>query len=374
MPAEHIKLAAADIDSPALLRVARALSDGAIVAFPTETVYGVAASASNADGVRRLRQIKKRDADKPFTVHVGHRERVNAFVPTISALGERLVRKGWPGPLTLIFPVDDPKSAPVYQELCDEGAASIFGPSGVGVRFPADDIATALINVAGVPIVASSANAGGDSAPIDVADMKPEFLDAVDFVLDSGETRYRRGSTIVRLNGDGYQVVREGVLDDRTVQRLARLGILFVCTGNTCRSPIAEGICKKLLAESVGCRPDELAARGIIVQSAGTSAWAGGPAAPQSVEVCSARDIDISQHRSQGLTSDLIQGSDYIFALTRSHMDMIRGTLHGSTAIVELLDEQGDIADPVGGPVEQYEQVTRQIEKALARRLEEVAI
>lgn len=374
MPSEHLKITADETNSPDLRRVAKALADGAIVAFPTETVYGVAANASNADVMLRLREIKQRDADKPFTVHVGRRDSIDAFVPEMSPLGRRLVQKGLPGPMTLIFGVSDPASASVYGKLSKEGAASIYGKGGVGIRFPADEVACALIGMSESPIVATSANAGGEPPPTSVDGMSPAFRDAVDFVVDSGETRYRKASTIVHLDGEGFRVLREGVLDERTVQRLARVGILFVCTGNTCRSPIAAGLCMKSLASRMGCRPDELAARGLAVHSAGTSAWAGGSASHESVEVCANRDVDISGHQTQPLTDDLIRSSDYIFAMTRGHLNTIRGMSPASADRVKLLDESGDIADPVGGPVEHYEQVARQIEQALARRLDEVSI
>ena len=148
MPAEHIRLASTDVDSPELRRVAKALAEGAVVVFPTETVYGVCANAGSAEGMARLRQAKTRDADKPFTVHIGKRERVEAFVPDMSALARRLVHKGWPGPLTLIFSIDNQSTKAVDVDML------LIGPNYsikhmLGLRFQrGDNIKGALGDIA----------------------------------------------------------------------------------------------------------------------------------------------------------------------------------------------------------------------------------
>jgi len=372
MPPERLSIQPDDGRSPELRRAAEALRDGGIVVFPTETVYGVAANAANDESIRRLQSIKQRDAGKPFTVHVGRRDAVETFAPAVSPLGRRLIRKALPGPVTLIFEAKTPDAAPAYGSLSSAGAASIYGAGSVGIRYPAHAVAAGLAMMAEVPMVASSANAAGGPPPTDAGQVDDAVLEAADLVIDAGPTQYRQASTVVALNGDGFRIAREGVLDERTVQRLARLGILFVCTGNTCRSPIAAGLCRKMLAERLGCAPSELADRGIVVQSAGVGGWPGAPASPESIESCRLRGADISDHRSQPLGQDVVNGSDYIFVMTRGHLEAVRSMTALPDDRLMLLDEAGDIPDPIGGPASQYEQVAEQIERALARRLETI--
>jgi protein-tyrosine phosphatase len=374
MPPERFSIQPDDDRSPELRRVAEAMRDGAIVVFPTETVYGIAANAASDDSIRRLQSIKHRDAGKPFTVHVGDRASVAAYAPSVSPLGRRLIRKAMPGPVTLIFDAQAPESAAGYDRLSATGASSIYGLGSVGIRFPAHLVASGLAMMADVPIVASSANAAGDAPPTEVGQIDAGLQDVVDFVIDAGPTQYRKASTVVALNGDGYRIAREGVLDERTIQRLARLGILFVCTGNTCRSPIAEGLCRKMLADRLGCTTDALTERGIVVQSAGVGGWPGSAASPESVEACRRRGADISGHRSQALGQDVLLGSDYIFTMTRGHLETIRAMTLLPDDRLMLLDESGDIADPIGGTASQYEDAAQQIERALAKRLENLDV
>ena len=374
MTAEIIAIDPNAPNPDSIKRAAGALAEGALVAFPTETVYGLAASAANQNSVEKLRELKGRESTQPFTVHIGRSEDCETFVPEISNLGRRFMRKGWPGPLTLVFTVENPSTATIHTRLSDAGREAIYSRGSVGVRHPDHRAAEAFLSAAGVPVIASSANRTGLAPPIEAHEIAESLGNEIDLVIDSGVTRYRKGSTIVALNGSGYKLLREGVWDERTVRRLSTVNILFVCTGNTCRSPIAEGLCRKLLAQRLDCRMDELSARGISVMSAGTSAYGGGRASPESVEVVSRRGGDISGHVSQPLTTELIRTADYIFAMTRTHLDAVAYLAPFAASKVSTLLENDDIADPVGGPVEDYERVATQIEAALATRLNEVQL
>jgi protein-tyrosine phosphatase len=359
---------------PDVDRAAHALTNGALVAFPTETVYGLAANAAHAESVRRLREAKGRAADQPFTVHIGRRTDCEEFVPELSAVAQRLVKKGWPGPLTLIFPVHDPARARVHARLSRPGVESVYSNNTVGIRFPDDRIAERLLISTDGPIVASSANPTGSPPPTDGDAVRQQLGERVDILLDAGPTRYRKSSTIVTLNGRGYKILRSGVLDERTIQRLATVNILFVCTGNTCRSPMAAAFCAQMLAERIGCRLDELPAHGVIVHSAGTLGVSGGRASREAVEVCRRQGLDISSHVPRGLDVELIGPADYIYTMARHHVDVVRSLSPRDAAKACPIHPEEDIADPIGGSVEDYQRAADKIKEALGKRMSEVVI
>ncbi len=358
----------------AVAQGARLLAEGALVAFPTETVYGVGASAARPDAVERLRQIKQRPVDKPFTVHIGRPQDAYAFVPELSPVARRMISKGWPGPLTLILSVAHPAAAGVAKQLPPGQHHTIYHDGTVGLRCPDDPLARDLLIQAGVPVVAASANMAGQPPPRDASEALEDLAGKVDLIIDAGMTRYARASTIVRVNQKGYQILRAGVYDERTIRRLAALAVLFVCTGNSCRSPMAEGLCRSMLAERLRCGPGELAEHGVEVLSAGSMATAGGPASYNAVQACRARGVDISHHTSQPLTAELVNQADHIFTMCDHHTETVLAIQPGATAKTDRLDPGGDIADPMGGDEEAYNSCAARIAEALQRRLKDLPV
>lgn len=367
------KLEANADHSDVIAEAARCLADGGLVVFPTETVYGLGVNATHPSALKRLRAVKERTEEKPFTVHIGSRSEVSRFVPNLSGLGHRLTGKAWPGPLTIIFHVADVLAAPVIRETAPEHAAALYHEGTVGIRCPDDPAALALLSATGVPVVATSANPAAKPAPIDADEALATLDGQVDLVLDAGRTRYARPSTIVEVTDNTYRVLRAGVLDDRMIRRMAQVLFLTVCSGNTCRSPMAAGLLRRLLAEKLGVAEKDLAARGYTVESAGTSAMSGAPPSPAAVRALAARGIDIAAQKSQPLTPDLASRADYIFAMTDSHVQTIGRLCPSARArVVKLAAE--NIEDPIGEGDEVYAQCARHIEQALQRRLEEVAL
>ena len=349
------------------------LSSGGLVVFPTETVYGLAARADDPQAMARLRDVKGRDVQQGFTVHLARREDARNYVTQMPPLADRLIRKAWPGPLTILLEEKNPASAPVLTGRGEAAQEAIYYNGTVGLRCPDDAVARAILKNVDAPVVAASANLAGQPPP-QTGDEVLQSLDGkFDLLVDAGRTLYSRASTIVKVTGSDYEIVREGVLDAGTIERLAVAYILFVCTGNTCRSPMAAGLARKMLADRLGCDVRTLERHGVKVTSAGTSGGAG-PASSGALRAMSQRGVDLSEHTSTALTPELIRQADHVFVMTRAHLDEVLSMAPWAEGKTSLLLDSQDVEDPVGSSDDEYDQCARVIERGLRERLQEVSL
>src|SRR5207237_9612921 len=181
------------------------------------------------------------------------------------------------------------------QEGADE--ADLYENGSITLRCPDHIVATDVIAEARGTVVAVRAGIGS-AQPAQRADQIAQELDGkVDLILDAGPTRYSKPSTIVKVKSDGYEIVRAGVYDERIIERLMKTTILFVCSGNTCRSAMSEAIARRVLADKLKVPELELERKGINVISAGSAAMAGARATPQAVDAVREMGVDLSRHR-----------------------------------------------------------------------------
>ena len=354
------------------------LAGGKLVGFATDTVYGIAAQAGHAAAMNRLRELKSRPA-RPFSVHIGRADQVGLYVKDIPRDARRLIAKAWPGPVTLLLKVggrladDALQRAGLYDVLCSDDT--------IGIRFPDEQFARAMLSAAPGPVVAPSANLAGKPSPRSADEVIAALDGRIDLLVDSGQTRHGRDSTIISFaqsapgaGPDGWTIVRKGAMDERTIRHLLVRRIVFVCAGNTCRSPMAAGLAGKLLADAAGCQVGDLKKHGYDVSSAGLYAISGARATPEAVAAAGMLGADITRHRSMELTTELINSADLVFCMTSSQVDQARQLVPACAGKVRRLDERGDITDPIGGGGSDYTRTAERIMRALKCLLDEGTI
>ncbi len=179
-----------------LAEAAQMLRSGGLVGFPTETVYGLGADATNPQAIERLNQVKGRPPEKPYSWHVHSVEQLRELVGEIPPLAQQLIKAFWPGPLTIVMPTK-------------RGV--------VGFRLPDHPVARAFLRACTVPVVAPSANRSGSAPPTDAKEVVAALDGDVDCLLDSGPTKLGRESTVVEIVDGRLEIRREGAIPRATV-------------------------------------------------------------------------------------------------------------------------------------------------------------
>jgi L-threonylcarbamoyladenylate synthase len=188
-------------DSGILGDAADVLRAGGLVAFPTETFYGLGAAALDPRAVARIFTVKGRPDDRPLLVLVDSIAMAERIVAEIPPVARPLMAKHWPGALTLVF-----RARPVVPEAVTGGSGT------VGVRLPAHPVARALVSVLGEPVTAPSANPTGQPAPTTAAAVLAYFEDRIDVVLDGGDTAGGMPSTVLDVTTDPPRTLRPGAV------------------------------------------------------------------------------------------------------------------------------------------------------------------
>ena len=184
------------------------LLSGGLVAYPTESFYGLAVDSTNENAIRRLFLLKQRSPGRPLLILIPSVEALDQYVAHIPPIARQLIDEFWPGGLTLVFEAGL-KASPLLTAGTDK----------IGIRLSPHPVATALAQAIGAPITGTSANISGKTACRDAGEVLGAFKECLDFILDGGPTPGKVGSTILDITVDPPKILREGMVQKSALEK-----------------------------------------------------------------------------------------------------------------------------------------------------------
>lgn len=353
-------------------RSVKTLLEGKLIVLPTETVYGLAAVASNADAVERLCLEKERRPGHALPLAVSGLTMAKKYVHNWSSVAERLAKKFWPGPLTIVLDIS-PSCGEIHN--LSKGSLRAVAPQGTcGFRAPQNKFLLKVIETIDAPIVLTSANISGKPAATNVQEALESLGDRVDLFVDGGSSKLGKPSTVVKIDDSRITMLRDGTLSLELLHNASLKTIVFICSANRSRSPLAEAITQTLLSRRLHIRPEELKEHGYQILSAGIDAIDNLPASTFAKQVAlETYDASLESFRSKKVNSSMLQFADIVFAMENRQRNILRSLFPNFADRFEVLAPDGsDVPDPFLGSKADYFRCARQIESFLRLRLSSI--
>jgi protein-tyrosine-phosphatase/tRNA A37 threonylcarbamoyladenosine synthetase subunit TsaC/SUA5/YrdC len=343
----------------AIHRAVQAITEGKTVVLPSDSCYFLATSGLHETACQRVHELRQ-GATVPL-VALKSRGSAFDFAPQFPPLADRLTRRCWPGPLHI--QVSHISRESVIERLPANARLHAFPEKKVQFTVALNGVVTAVLRLLPGPLLLWPAMPIHEIEPVTVNDVLQYFPSEIDLVISTGRSQFSQPATIAEIKNNSIHILRPGIITEQALKTFSGYMLAIVCTGNTCRSPMAEMVFKKLLAERLQCKIEELEQNGVTVISAGTAASLGCPAAENAVEIMQQQQLDLSQHESQPLNEQIVKRADLIITMTRSHREAIlQEWPEARDRTYTLSNNRADVSDPIGGPLEQYRRCAEQIE------------
>lgn len=347
-------------------RAVQALAEGQLAVLPLDSTYALTALATHEDAARRLSAANLPHTEGCLALY--STDAAADYLPPLSARQSRLLARSWPAPV--LFRFHGAPASGLGAQLPDASSRLASPDNQLQLTVTDDEVAHEVLRLLPAPLLAR--------VPIDaaavVADATgPDWEGLADLIVDAGLLKDPGTPTAVSVKGDAWEIVRAGRVSAESLQTAECTCIVFVCTGNTCRSPMAAAVFRKLLAGRLQCAEEELPQRGFAVASAGLAAAPGMPASPEAVELIEKQGGQLSRHESQPLTVRMLTQADYVFTMTRAHRMSILQQYPEFSARVQTVSADGrDVSDPIGQGMEEYRRCLEQITDSLQGILQKV--